>query len=175
MLPEPSGSLPEDRQPIMEDAMPERSEGSQQASQRVPEDDGQTVNAGTKSTTPEVERDAPFLCRSGRADSYFSVIGAGANRLARRPRIKTARGTLRRAAGQRRWFRRSSLSGHMLRHGSRNPALVWRASRALARSQHVAPRSALRRHGEGNSACSIPWTSLPPGRHEDATLALTDG
>ena len=67
MLPEPSGSLPEDRQPIMEEAMPERSEGSQQASQRVPEDDGETVNAGTKSTTPEVERDAPVLCRSGRA------------------------------------------------------------------------------------------------------------
>ena len=68
MLPEPSGSLPEDRQPIMEEATPERSEGSQQASQRVPQDDGQTVKAETKSTTPEVEREAPVLCRSGRAN-----------------------------------------------------------------------------------------------------------
>ena len=67
MLPEPSGSPPEDRQPIMEEATPERSEGSQQASQRVPQDDGQTVKAETKSTTPEVEREAPVLCRSGRA------------------------------------------------------------------------------------------------------------
>ena len=73
MLPEPSGSPPEDRQPIMEEATPECSEGSQQASQRVPQDDGQTVKAETKSTTPEVEREAPASYRSGRATSPDTV------------------------------------------------------------------------------------------------------
>ena len=48
--------------------MPERSEGPQRASQRVPEDDAQTVNAGAKSAALEVERNAPASYRSGRTN-----------------------------------------------------------------------------------------------------------
>lgn len=44
-LPRPPQSLQNHRQQIMEDNMAERSEGSQQAFQRVPEDDADTVGA----------------------------------------------------------------------------------------------------------------------------------